>query len=121
MPVFARLSRRFYEVVGEDVTQELVDWLNAVEEERTRRADLRLQLESFRWRSEVVRADLGPKVSFARSPACVGPAIAHSRLGQDFAGARGELRRFRSSMMLGMFLYSVATLLGTAVLLLLLR
>jgi hypothetical protein len=28
MPVFARLSSRFYEVVGEDVAQQLVDWLN---------------------------------------------------------------------------------------------
>jgi hypothetical protein len=37
MPVIARLSRRFYEVVGEDVTQQLVDWLNAVEEELTRK------------------------------------------------------------------------------------
>ena len=33
MPVIAKLSRRFYEVVGEDVTEQLVDWLNAVERE----------------------------------------------------------------------------------------
>jgi hypothetical protein len=45
MPVFARLSRRFYEVVGEDVTQQMVDWLNQVEEELTSRARLRMQHE----------------------------------------------------------------------------
>ena len=44
MPVIAKLSKRFYEVVGEDVTQQLVDWMNAVEEELTRRATLRIRL-----------------------------------------------------------------------------
>ena len=33
MLVIARLSKRFYEVVGEDVTQQLVDWLKALEME----------------------------------------------------------------------------------------
>ena len=39
MPVTARLSRRFYEVLGEDVANELVDWFNVVD--LTYRADLR--------------------------------------------------------------------------------
>ncbi len=39
MPVTARLSKRFYEVPGEDVTNELVDWFNAVD--LTYRTDLR--------------------------------------------------------------------------------
>ena len=39
MPVTARLSRKFYETFGEDVTNELVDWFNAVD--ATYRADLR--------------------------------------------------------------------------------
>ena len=37
--VTARLSKRFYEVLGEDVANELVDWFNAVD--LTYRADLR--------------------------------------------------------------------------------
>jgi hypothetical protein len=37
--VTARLSKRFYETLGEDVTNELVDWLNSVD--ATYRADLR--------------------------------------------------------------------------------
>ena len=41
MPVFAKLSRRFYEVVGEDVAQQLVDWLNEAERELTWRARFR--------------------------------------------------------------------------------
>jgi hypothetical protein len=39
MPVTARLSRKFYETLGEDVTNELVDWFNSVD--ATYRSDLR--------------------------------------------------------------------------------
>ena len=39
MPVTARLSRLFYDRLGEEVVNELVDWLNAVD--ATYRADLR--------------------------------------------------------------------------------
>src|SRR5881396_2406680 len=39
MPVTARLSRKFYETFGEDVTNELVDWFNSVD--ATYRGDLR--------------------------------------------------------------------------------
>jgi UDP-N-acetyl-D-mannosaminuronate dehydrogenase len=60
MPVFARLSRRFYEVVGEDVTQQLVDWLNQVEEELTSRARLRQQHELNLLRSTSKRSSPPP-------------------------------------------------------------
>jgi len=39
MPVTAKLSRKFYETFGEDVTNELVDWFNSVD--ATYRGDLR--------------------------------------------------------------------------------
>ena len=39
MPVTARLSRKFYETFGEDLTNELVDWFNSVD--ATYRDDLR--------------------------------------------------------------------------------
>lgn len=39
VPVTARLSRRFYDVLGEDVANELVEWFNTVD--LTYRADLR--------------------------------------------------------------------------------
>ena len=39
MPVTAKLSKRFYEVLGEDVANELVNWFNQVD--ATYRADLR--------------------------------------------------------------------------------
>ena len=39
MPVTARLSKRFYDVFGEEIATELVDWFNQVDE--TYRTDLR--------------------------------------------------------------------------------
>jgi hypothetical protein len=39
VPVTAKLSKRFYDVLGEDVANELVDWFNAVD--LTYRNDLR--------------------------------------------------------------------------------
>jgi hypothetical protein len=39
MPVTARLSKRFYEKFGDDLVNELVDWLNQVD--ATYRSDLR--------------------------------------------------------------------------------
>lgn len=44
MPVTARLSRKFYETLGEDVTNELVDWFNSVD--ATYRDDLRTMNET---------------------------------------------------------------------------
>jgi hypothetical protein len=39
VPVTARLSKKFYEKLGEDVTNELVNWFNSVD--ATYRADVR--------------------------------------------------------------------------------
>lgn len=39
MPVTAKLSRKFYEKLGDDVANELVEWFNSVD--ATYRADLR--------------------------------------------------------------------------------
>jgi hypothetical protein len=39
VPVTARLSKRFYDVFGEEIANELVNWLNQVDD--TYRADLR--------------------------------------------------------------------------------
>ena len=39
MPVTAKLSKHFYDVLGEDVANELVDWFNQVD--ATYRSDLR--------------------------------------------------------------------------------
>lgn len=45
MPVTARFSRRFYERLGDDVAEELVNWFNAVDQ------DYRTQLKEMNERN----------------------------------------------------------------------
>jgi hypothetical protein len=46
MPVTAKLSRKFYERLGDDIANELVDWFNAVDD--TYRTQLR-DLNELNW------------------------------------------------------------------------
>jgi len=102
VPVTARLSKRFYDVLGEDVANELVDWFNAVD--LTYRADLRELNE----------------LNFARFDAKLEQRLAELRaellteLRTAIAGLRAELVRW-------MFGFWVTTLLGIAGLLIALR
>jgi hypothetical protein len=88
VPVTAKLSKRFYEVLGEDVANELVDWFNAVD--LTYRTDLRELNE----------------LNFARFDA---------KLEQRLAELRGELlteiQRLRADMVRWMFGFWVTTVL----------
>ena len=84
MPVTARLSKRFYDVLGEDVANELVDWLNAVD--LTYRADLRELNE----------------LNFARYDA---------KLEQRVAELRAELHGLRADMLRWMFGFWISTVL----------
>ena len=43
MPITAKLSRKFYEALGDEIANELVEWFNAVD--TTYRAELREQNE----------------------------------------------------------------------------
>jgi hypothetical protein len=60
VPVTAKLSRRFYETLGDDVANELVEWFNQVD--ATYRADLRelneLNFARFEGKLDAKLADL---------------------------------------------------------------
>jgi hypothetical protein len=88
VPVTAKLSKRFYEVLGEDVANELVDWFNAVD--LSYRTDLRELNE----------------LNFARLDA---------KLEQRLAELSGELlteiQRLRADMVRWMFGFWVTTVL----------
>jgi len=75
MPVTAVLSKKFYEKLGEDVTNELVNWFNAVD--ATYRAELRELNES----------------NFARFDAKLGQRLAElkSELAERLAGLESRL------------------------------
>ena len=90
MPVTAKLSRRFYEKFGDDLTNELVEWFNQVD--ATYRSELR-ETNDLNW------------------------ARFESRLTQAVAEFRGDLARLETKVIRWMFLFWVGTL-GTLVALL---
>ena len=116
MPVTARLSKRFYDVLGEDVANELVDWFNAVD--LTYRADLRELNE----------------LNYARFEAKLEQRLAELRaeLRAEIAGLRAEIRtelqevrtevhqgnmaleRVRAELLRWMFGFWVTTFIGVA-------
>jgi len=109
VPVTAKLSKRFYDVLGEDVANELVDWFNAVD--LTYRTDLRELNE----------------LNFARFDAKLEQRLAELRAEwrQDIAALRidfrTELQQVRTELLRWMFGFWVTTLLGIAGLLIALR
>ena len=106
MPVTAKLSKRFYDVLGEDFANELVDWFNAVD--LTYRADLRELNE----------------LNFARFDAKLEQRLAELRakLRQEIAESGAELRieirtglhSLRADLLRWMFAFWVTTLLTLA-------
>jgi hypothetical protein len=109
VPVTAKLSKRFYDVLGEDVANELVDWFNAVD--LTYRADLRELNE----------------LNFARFDARLEQRLAELRadLRTEMGGLRvefrTELQQLRVELLRWMFGFWVTTLLGIGGLLIALR
>ena len=95
MPVTARLSKRFYEVFGEEVTNELVDWFNVID--ATYRADLRELNE----------------LNFARFDAKL-----EQRLADLSASLRIEITQVKSDLVKWMFVFWAPTALGVVSLLL---
>lgn len=95
MPVTARLSKRFYDVLGEDVANELVEWFNAVD--LTYRTDLREINE----------------VNFTRFDAKLEQRLAElkAELRLEF---RSELHSVRLDLLRWMFGFWVTTLLALA-------
>lgn len=102
MPVTARLSQKFYEQFGEDVTNELVDWFNAVD--ATYRTDLRELNE----------------LNFARFDAKLEQRLAESdaRWERRIAEFRVEIQTMRADLVKWMFAFWAPTALALGVLLL---
>jgi hypothetical protein len=104
MPVTARLSKRFYDVLGEDVANELVDWFNAVD---------------LTYRTDTDLRELN-ELNFARFDAKLEQRLAGLRaeLRQELAEFRmefrSELQKMRAELIRWMFGFWVTTLLGIA-------
>ena len=137
MPVTARLSKRFYEALGEDVANEMVDWFNAVDttyktdlrdlievqaqrfdaklEQRLAetRADLRTEMHAgfadLRTEAGQVRTEMG--VGFAQLRAEMGALAGELRteMGVGFAQVRTEMASLRAELIKWMFLFWLGT------------
>ena len=120
MPVTARLSKRFYEVLGEDVANELVDWFNAVD--LTYRTDLRelneLNFARFDARLEQrlaeLRAELRQELAELRTGLHTEIAGLRLEFRTDLPQIRTELQQVRTELLRWMFGFWVSTLLGIA-------
>src|SRR6266487_1492983 len=90
VPVTARLSKRFYDVFGEEIANELVDWFNQVDD--TYRADLRelneLNFGRFDAKVEQRIAQLDAKLE--QRLAELGAAL-RSEFAQGLAKLKGDL------------------------------
>ena len=98
LPVTAKLSKRFYDVLGEDVANELVDWFNAVD------LTYRTELRDFN------------ELNFARFDAKL-----EQRLAEFDAKLRTELAALRTELVRWMFAFWVTNFIGIAGLLIALR
>jgi hypothetical protein len=87
VPVTAKLSKHFYDVLGEDVANELVEWFNSVD--ATYRSDLR-ELNEMNF----VRFDAKLEQRTAQLDAKIDQRIAEvkAELRQEIAGLRTEMR-----------------------------
>jgi len=97
VPVTARLSNRFYDVFGEEIATELVDWFNQVD--GTYRADLRelneLNFAGFDAKLEQriaeLRAELREEINGLRKDTESGFARSDARLEQRLAQVKSDL------------------------------
>ncbi len=113
MPVTTKLSKRFYDVLGEDIANELVDWFNAVDltprfaQGRLYRTDLRelneLNFARFDAKLEQRIAELRTEVQQRRTELHTGI----QQVRTEFSQVRAELLRW-------MFGFWVSTLIGIA-------
>ena len=105
MPVTAKLSKRFYDVLGEDVANELVDWFNAVD--LAYRSDLR-ELNELNF----ARFDAKLEQRLAELRAELRTDIHQVRT--EVQQVRTELSQIRAELLRWMFGFWVTTLIGIA-------
>ncbi len=100
MPITARLSRKFYERFGDDITDELVNWFNTVD--TTYRTDLR-ELNERNYE----RFDARLEQRLAQMAETLRSEIAETRaeLRTGFAEVRAEMSDNRAMLIKWMFVF----------------
>lgn len=112
MPVTAKLSRKFYDALGEDVANELVEWFNLVD--ATYRLDLRDYVGGLEQRFEdklgglEQRFDSKLEQRLAEVKRELSADIAVVRV--EVAGLRTDMAALRADLHKWMFLFWIGTI-----------
>ena len=114
MPVTAKLSRQFYDRMGDEIANELVDWLNAVDdsyraelrqinEQNYARFDAKLEQRIGELKAEIagLKADMDARFTVTR-------ADLRAEMLAGFARTRSEIAAARADLIKWMFVF-VAT------------
>jgi hypothetical protein len=119
MPLTAKLSKRFYDTFGDEITNDLVEWFNQVD--ATYRQELREQndLNWARVEARIGQAEVALRSEFKQDWARIESRIGQvetslrSEFNQGLAGLRSDLdvglERLRSDLLKWMFLFWTGT------------
>ena len=131
MPVTAKLSRKFYEKLGDDIATELVEWFNQVDatyrgdlrdlnEANFARSDAKLEQRLAETRAEMsagfARSDakLEQRLAETRAEMSAGFARSDAKLEQFRVEVRLEIAEFRANILKWMFVYWLGSAVTTA-------
>jgi len=120
MPVTAKLSRKFYEKLGDEITNELVEWFNQVD--ATYRLEFRdlfdTQFSRFDAKLEQriaeVKAELRQEIAELRSEVRTGLAGVEGRLLARLGVLEGRFGTLEGRLVKWMFLFWAASV-GTSI------
>lgn len=114
MPVTAKLSRTFYDKLGDDIANELVEWFNLVDAQS--RSDLRQLLDSQlkEFRADV-RADLGGVESRLRGEFDRQVALLEGRMLARFGVLEGKIESSVATAKAGLLRWMFAFWAGSVV------
>lgn len=109
MPVTARLSSRFYEKLGDEATNDLVNWLNDVDAEFSKHAN---SLNERNW--DRFREQLDSTKTELRAEIRTGLADLRTEMATGFAAVRAEIHKELVSHLRWTFAFWVTTLFAVA-------
>ncbi len=118
MPVTAKLSRKFYEQLGDDIAGELVDWFNAVD--ASYQAQLKetneLLWERFKAtlqaEAAAMRGEWRAGIADLRSELIAALSATSEKQSSEVAKLRSEMSAMRGDLLKWMFIYWCGSAVG---------
>lgn len=121
MPVTARLSSRFYEKLGDEATNDLVNWLNDVDAEFSKHVSVLNDRNWDRFRDQFDGVNVGLHSGLDRAKTELraeirtGLADLRTELKTDIADLRTEMHAMKSELIKWMFTFWIVSWIATVV------